>query len=61
MAFDAKTGKHLWHLQTGSPIRAAPMTYALDGKQYVVIPSGSALFALALPDNVLAEGGLGKR
>ncbi len=54
LAFDAKNGKHLWHLQTGSPVIAAPMTYALDDKQYVVIPSGGALFALALPDGILA-------
>ena len=52
MAFDASMGKELWHLQTGSGIFASPMTYALDGKQYVVIPSGSALLALALPDKV---------
>ncbi len=61
LAFDARSGKHLWHLQTGSPLIAAPMTYALDGKQYVVIPSGGALFAFGLPDSVLAKGGSGKR
>jgi alcohol dehydrogenase (cytochrome c) len=60
LAFDAKSGKHLWHLQTGSPVVAAPMTYALDDKQYVVIPSGGALFALALPDGILAKEGQGK-
>jgi hypothetical protein len=32
----------------GSPVFAAPMSYSLDGKQYVVIPAGSALFAFAL-------------
>ena len=61
LAFDAQSGKHLWHFQTGFPVRAAPMTYALDGKQYVVIGTGSALFALALPGSVPAEGGSGKR
>ena len=61
LAFDAQSGKHLWHLQTGSPVIAAPMTYALDGKQYVVIPSGGALFAVGLPDSVLAKEGSGKR
>jgi alcohol dehydrogenase (cytochrome c) len=49
IALDAQTGKHLWHFQTGSPIFASPMTYAVDGRQYVVIPSGGALFAFALP------------
>ena len=50
MAFDAARGENLWHFQTGSPIFAAPMSYWLDGKQYVVIPAGSALFAFGLPD-----------
>jgi len=50
IAFDAVTGKDLWHFQTGSPIYTSPMSFALDGKQYVVIASGGALFAFALPD-----------
>jgi alcohol dehydrogenase (cytochrome c) len=50
IALDAKTGKNLWHFQTGSGIFASPMTYSLDGKQYIVIPSGAALLAFALPD-----------
>lgn len=49
MAFDAPTGKELWHLQTGAGIAASPMSYAVDGRQSIVIPSGSALFALGLP------------
>ncbi len=61
MALDAETGKELWHLQTGSAVFASPMTYAVDGKQYVVIPSGSALFSLALPDSVIAKETSGKR
>ena len=39
-ALDAKTGKTLWKFQTGSGISAAPMTYVLDGKQYVAVVSG---------------------
>ncbi|MFK7964858.1 MAG: PQQ-dependent dehydrogenase, methanol/ethanol family [Burkholderiaceae bacterium] len=39
-ALDAKTGKSLWSFQTGSGISAAPMTYILDGKQYVAVVSG---------------------
>ena len=37
---DAKTGKQLWTFQTGSGINASPITYELDGKQYVAILSG---------------------
>ena len=40
LAFDAKTGKELWKFQTGSGINASPITYELDGKQYVAILSG---------------------
>ena len=39
-AFDAKSGKILWQFNTGSGISAAPMTYTIDGKQYVAVVSG---------------------
>ena len=39
-ALDAKTGKQLWQFNTGSGISAAPVTYELDGKQYVAVVSG---------------------
>jgi alcohol dehydrogenase (cytochrome c) len=55
IAFDAQTGRQLWHLQTGFGIYASPMTYYVEGKQYVTIPSGSTLIALALPDSVLSK------
>jgi alcohol dehydrogenase (cytochrome c) len=48
MAFDAASGKNLWYFQTGSSIWAAPTTYMLDGRQFVVLPSGTTLFAFAL-------------
>jgi alcohol dehydrogenase (cytochrome c) len=39
-ALDAKTGKTLWQFNTGSGISAAPISYELDGKQYVAVVSG---------------------
>jgi alcohol dehydrogenase (cytochrome c) len=39
-ALDAKTGERLWSFQTGSGIHASPITYMLDGKQYIAIASG---------------------
>jgi PQQ-dependent dehydrogenase (methanol/ethanol family) len=39
-ALDATSGRTLWQFNTGSGISAAPMTYALDGKQYVAVVSG---------------------
>ena len=39
--------------RTGSPIwGAAAMTYMLDGRQYVLIPSGNTIVAFALPETV---------
>ncbi|PYT81205.1 MAG: PQQ-dependent dehydrogenase, methanol/ethanol family [Acidobacteria bacterium] len=49
MALDAAFGKILWHFQCGAAIYAGPMTYAIDGKQYVAIAAGSTLFAFGLP------------
>ena len=54
IGFDALTGKDLWHFQTGAPIWASPVSYAVDGRQYVAIASGNAIFAFALPEQTPA-------
>src|SRR5579872_4273944 len=46
---DAATGHPLWHFNTGQTIHASPMTYAVDGIQYLAIAAGSDVFAFALP------------
>ena len=48
-AVDAETGRALWHFNTGQPFSASPMTYAVDGAQYVAISAGSDVFSFALP------------
>jgi PQQ-dependent dehydrogenase (methanol/ethanol family) len=48
-AVDAATGKYLWHFETNHPMKASPMTYAVDGKQYVAIASGANILSFALP------------
>jgi alcohol dehydrogenase (cytochrome c) len=47
-AVDARTGKALWHFNTGQGMHASPMCYAVDGVQYVSIAVGSDLFSFAL-------------
>jgi alcohol dehydrogenase (cytochrome c) len=49
MALDAASGKVLWHFQCGASVYASPMSYAVDGKQYVAVAAGSSLFTFALP------------
>jgi alcohol dehydrogenase (cytochrome c) len=48
-AVDGKTGAQLWHFTTGQRMHASPMSYAVQGKQYVAIASGSDIFSFALP------------
>src|SRR5579864_1664797 len=48
-AVDARDGKPLWHFSTGQDIGASPMTYTVQGKQYVAIAAGSDIFSFALP------------
>jgi alcohol dehydrogenase (cytochrome c) len=49
VAIDSSRGQTLWSYQTGGNIGSAPITYMLDGRQYVVIASGTTLTAFALP------------
>lgn len=49
MALRADTGTLLWRVNTGSHLVTSPITYELDGKQYVTMPSGSAVLTFALP------------
>jgi alcohol dehydrogenase (cytochrome c) len=49
IALDARTGAELWHYQTGAEINSSPISYSVDGKQYISVSSDSALFTFALP------------
>jgi PQQ-dependent dehydrogenase (methanol/ethanol family) len=58
-AFDARTGKSLWSFQAGAGCNAPPVTYMLDGTQYVAVacggnfqlgyPLGDAVLVFSLP------------
>jgi len=43
-AFDVDTGKQLWETETPSASMATPMTYEVDGRQFVVIASGGHMW-----------------
>jgi alcohol dehydrogenase (cytochrome c) len=47
-ALDALTGAVLWKSMTGGQISAGPVTYSVDGKQYVSVPAGNAVFTFGL-------------
>jgi len=48
-AVDARSGKPLWHFNSGQDMSASPMSYAVAGRQYVAIAAGSDVFSFALP------------
>jgi hypothetical protein len=40
----------LWHFQTGGPHAAAPISYAIGGRQYVTLAAGNTIYTFSLPD-----------
>jgi alcohol dehydrogenase (cytochrome c) len=61
LALDTRDGKTLWHAGTGDGMESSPITYELDGRQYVMTSSGGVLFAWALPESVSAPRAAAKR
>lgn len=47
-ALDGNTGEERWHINLGSRVHAAPMSYMVDGRQYVAIAAGNVLFTFAV-------------
>src|SRR5678815_189926 len=52
-ALDARTGKLLWQTNLGPSVAAGPMTYAVDGKQYVSIVAGNSMFTFGLRESAV--------
>ena len=48
LALDSDTGERLWSFRAGGPLASGPISYALDGEQFVAAASGSAVFAFSL-------------
>jgi alcohol dehydrogenase (cytochrome c) len=49
-ALNARTGELLWRRALGGQVNSAPMSYMLDGKQYIAIAAGTSLFAFRLKE-----------
>ena len=48
IAYDSASGEILWHFRMTAPLGNGPITYHLNGKQYVVAGAGDTLYAFAL-------------
>ena len=53
VALDARTGQVLFRLEEEGNVRASPLTYAVDGKQFVTVVATDRIVALALPSRQL--------
>jgi alcohol dehydrogenase (cytochrome c) len=57
LALNTADGKTLWHAGMGAPMQSSPITYELDGRQFLLTSSGSVMFVWALPE----KQGVGSR
>jgi glucose dehydrogenase len=55
IAYEPATGKILWHVGLLSSLSNGPMTYELDGKQYLVVGAGDMLYAFTLPQQAVSK------
>ena len=47
-ALDARNGSLLWKVPLGGQVNSGPMSYAVNGRQYITVAAGTSLFAFAL-------------
>ena len=53
-AYDSRTGQPLWHYQSEYGVNAPPITYMVNGEQYVaVVSGGNSLFGFKQGDSIL--------
>jgi glucose dehydrogenase len=56
-AFDARSGERLWQFNCGAGVNAPPITYEIDGEQYVAVAAGgSQLFGYRQGESLIAFG-----
>ncbi|HEY2016876.1 MAG TPA: PQQ-binding-like beta-propeller repeat protein, partial [Bryobacteraceae bacterium] len=50
VALDARTGELLWHVNLGGPNASGPISYSVNGRQYVIGTGAGTMYAFALPE-----------
>ena len=55
-AFDQETGEVLWEVNLGSSVSGFPITYAVDGRQYVAVSTGTQRFVNLTPELSPSQG-----
>jgi outer membrane protein assembly factor BamB len=49
-ALDARNGECLWKTSLGGTVASGPMTFLVNGRQYVAVAGGAALYVFGLPE-----------
>ena len=57
LALDASSGDTLWHTHVGGQAEGPPITYELDGRQYVLVGAHGVVYSFALPEKALQGRG----
>src|SRR5262245_5877133 len=47
-ALDSRTGALLWKIALGGQVNSGPMSYSVNGRQYIAVNAGTSLFTFAL-------------
>lgn len=55
LVLDPASGDTLWHMYTAVPINSSPMTYELNGRQYILTAAGRVLYSWALPEKTAPQ------
>ncbi|MDQ6665838.1 MAG: acido-empty-quinoprotein group A [Acidobacteriota bacterium] len=55
VALNAATGQPLWHANLGSALSNGPITYELDGTQYLVVGAGDSMIGFAMPNQTTVK------
>jgi alcohol dehydrogenase (cytochrome c) len=48
VAVDARNGQHLWHYNVGQPLFSSPITFSVDGRQYITLSTQTDIFTFGL-------------
>jgi alcohol dehydrogenase (cytochrome c) len=48
VALNASTGEPLWHVNLGTAPSNGPITFELDGTQYLLVAAGDTLYSFAM-------------
>ena len=56
-AVDTVTGKVLWETRLGTSVQGFPISYSIDGRQYIAVPTASGAGAMQMFPELLIDGG----